>query len=131
MTRLENVAVLIVDDEPLIALDLATLLEVEGATPIIAATASAALAMAIEHQVDAAVLEYKLQETDCNDLCEQLSERSIPFVIYTSWSNPVGACRCGPIVEKPQDASAVVNHLVVLTARHKARVSIGQTTEAS
>lgn len=93
MTRLEKRAVLIVDDEPLIAIDLAARCEAEGATAMIAASVSAALAIAARHRIDAVILEHKLQQEDCNELCERLSRREIPFL-----TTQVGATQLEPVV---------------------------------
>ena len=117
MTRLERRAVLIVEDEPLIAIELAEQCAAEGATPIIANSVAAAFEIAAKDDIDAAVLEHKVQQEDCNELCEQFSRRGVPFLTYTSWSNPIGACRSGPIVEKPVPSSAVVDILIKLVAR--------------
>jgi hypothetical protein len=45
---------------------------------------------------------------DSTRLCETLTARGIPFVIYSGFNKVEGACKAGPLVTKPATGEAVV-----------------------
>lgn len=83
--HLENVSILVVEDEPIIALDLQYLLEASGATPV-----------ALEHAIEGArqrlsgpalpdvvILDLVLGGTSSLPLAEELRQRKLPFLFLT------------------------------------------------
>src|SRR5690349_7988851 len=75
--------ILIVEDEPLIALHLHTALQRAGAGLIAATTASEALKLLQRNDVSAAIVDVSLGVNDCYPVCEELAARSIPFAFHT------------------------------------------------
>lgn len=84
MKRLQSKNVLIVEDEPFVALDLK--LSVEGCGGIVVGVASnfaQAMEMAGSLDIDVALLDYNLDPDDSLPVADTLSARGIPFIFYT------------------------------------------------
>jgi DNA-binding response OmpR family regulator len=105
-------SILLVEDEPLVALDVTQMLERAGARVICARTLADALEKADEPTLAAAVLDHGLRDTDTSDVCEKLKQRGIPFVLYSGYSNIEGACSEGKLVQKPAHPQVLVATLV-------------------
>src|SRR5438045_2393681 len=84
---LSGEAILVVEDEPLIALDLRQTLESAGAYVFAATQLSHALQLAGHPDISAAVLDYRLGDGDCTPICTLLSQRGIPFVFYSGYDD--------------------------------------------
>src|SRR5262245_11862827 len=109
--------VLIVEDEPLIAMEIEQALESAGASVDIAATLDEALRLT-EQGVSAAILDLVLGASDGGALCARLRERAIPFVIYSGRSDiPVG-CQPGAFVSKPAHPEALLQAIASVLAPH-------------
>jgi CheY-like chemotaxis protein len=77
-------SILIVEDEPLIALEVHAAFRAAGASIISAADSKEALRMIGLPDLSAAVVDINLGDgDDCSAVCKRLSERGIPFVFYT------------------------------------------------
>lgn len=113
-------SILVVEDEPLIALDVAQGLEAAGARVLTARRLSDALMMAEDPALSAAVLDHDLNEGDSSAVCNRLKERNVPFVLYSGFSKIDGACSEGELVYKPVHPQV----LVVTVARLLKRRSI-------
>lgn len=82
--RLREKTVLVLEDEPLIALDLKFGLETGGAHVRCAYTLEQGLALLESEAVDAAVLDVNLgRDTTCAPMAERLKERGIPFILHS------------------------------------------------
>src|SRR5687768_16120279 len=75
--------ILIVEDEPLVALDLHAALRAADAGLIAAASRSEALTLIRHNDVAAAIVDVALAGEDCRAVCQALFHRSIPFLFYT------------------------------------------------
>ena len=84
---LSGAALLVVQDEPLVALDLRQNLESAGAYVFAATQLSHALQLAGHPDITAAVLDYRLADGDATPICTLLSERGIPFVFYSGYDD--------------------------------------------
>ena len=94
--QLEGANILIVEDEPLIALDIATAL------------------VLVEHDgLSAAILDHVLHDGDSGYLCQRLTDRKIPFLIYSGLGDIEGPCGDAPHIAKPDN----MNCLVAMTAQ--------------
>jgi DNA-binding response OmpR family regulator len=93
--------ILVVEDQSLVALDIADTLTKAGATVLSATTLQAGLPLAEHPQLSAAILDFGLRDGDSGILCARLTERGIPFVVYTGYDQVHEACRAGVIVRKP------------------------------
>jgi CheY-like chemotaxis protein len=90
-------SILIVEDEPLIALEVYDAFRAAGARIISAADSKEAVRMAGLPDLSAAVVDIDLGEgDDCSAVCKRLAQRGIPFVFYT------GNARADILLEWPQ-----------------------------
>jgi DNA-binding NtrC family response regulator len=119
--ELQDTAVLIVEDEPLIAMDLATAFERAGAVTTLTATLEQALLIVEDKTPSAAVIDHVLSDGDTSPLCKRLDERRVPFVVYTGMGTLDGACARGTQVSKPENPDAIVDKVAeLLRARSRA-----------
>jgi CheY-like chemotaxis protein len=104
--HLENVSILVVEDEPIIALDLQSLLEASGATPV-----------ALEHAIEGArqrlsgpalpdvvILDLVLGGTSSLPLAEELRQRKVPFLFLTG--DAVGIPPTSPMSRRSRNPSS-------------------------
>ena len=88
-------SILVVEDEPLIAMDVAQGLQTAGASVSVARTLSDALNKVEAPGLSAAVLDHRLRDGDSSQICERLDARNIPFVVYSGYAKLDGACSEG------------------------------------
>jgi DNA-binding response OmpR family regulator len=118
-TRLTGRAILVVEDEPLIALSLRDLFEEEGATVSIANTPKDALRELEEGVFSAAVLDFGSMEADTVLLSRTLRASRIPFMYYTGHGDLDAAAIGAPVVSKPASGQILVTTLArLLTVRN-------------
>jgi DNA-binding response OmpR family regulator len=103
--------VLVVEDEPLIGLDICGSLEDAGAHAICLDTLQRALKALKEQAFDAAVLDYRLPDGVSTDICDELERQHIPYVIHTGDGQIDGACARADKVEKPGSVDEIVAHV--------------------
>jgi DNA-binding response OmpR family regulator len=106
--------ILLVEDEPLIALDLERILERAGAQVLQTRVLKEAVRLVERHDLSAAILDHALGDGDSSAICESLKERNIPFVMYSGFSELRGACKDGPRVDKPAHPEVLVQTLAGL-----------------
>src|SRR5262245_55458052 len=96
-------SILVVEDEPSIALQLAAQLNAAGARVYSARRLREALHMAEHPALSAAVLDFRLGEDNSAAVCRRLAELGIPFVFYTGYGDTEAFHRWpdAPIVSKP------------------------------
>ena len=78
-----GLTVLVVEDEPLVTLDVIDALKSAGAGVRAAATVGSALQLLDEMAPSAAVLDINLVGDECGPVCQGLWERGVPFMFYT------------------------------------------------
>jgi DNA-binding response OmpR family regulator len=113
---LSGAALLVVEDEPLVALDLRQSLESAGAYVFAATQLSHALQLAGHPDISAAVLDYRLADGDCTPICTLLSERGIPFVFYSGYDDARQIWPDAALVQKPADAPEIVKAVAAALA---------------
>jgi DNA-binding response OmpR family regulator len=106
--QLTGRVVLVVEDEPLIALDIAQAIEAAGARAISTHSIAAALRAIEDPSVTAAIVDHALGDGDSSQICERLSERNIPHVVYSGFPSIDGVCAEAPHVSKPARPSMLV-----------------------
>jgi CheY-like chemotaxis protein len=118
-------SVLIVEDEPLIALDLHDALHGAGASILAATNIKDALELIAYAQICAAIVDVKLGGDDCSSVCAALAKRSIPFMFYTGYSSAasLSAWPRAPAVDKPAEGSTMVDTIVELLPSRKVTVA--------
>jgi len=80
--------ILVVDDEPLIALDLEETFREAGAQVIKTSTLHSAREAAENSDISAAVLDFRLGNETAESVAEILAGRGIPFIFYSGQSPP-------------------------------------------
>ncbi len=120
MTSLSGMRVLIVEDEYLVALDLAICLREAGAHVI---GPAGSIRDAFAHIRDAnglgaAVLDVNVLNEKIFPVADALADRGVPFVFTTGYDASVIPERHRDVrrIEKPADSSQVVHALLALTA---------------
>ena len=107
--------ILLVEDEPLIALDVEGGLRAAGARVVPTASVEFALYIAKRPQLSAAVVDLRLGKDDGVAVCRRLHRLGVPFVIYTGYPAAVIANEWAdmPVIKKP----ARINDIVTALAR--------------
>jgi DNA-binding NtrC family response regulator len=115
-TNLAGRTVLIVEDEPLVALDIVKAFERAGAIAVRARTVAQARNIVEQDGLSAAVLDFGLADGDAEQLCHCLSEREVPFVLHSGYSqsHTSAACRKGISIPKPASPDALISAVVKL-----------------
>jgi DNA-binding response OmpR family regulator len=105
--------VLVVEDEPLIALDVEDQLRKAGARVIAAGYLDAALYMTEHPDLSAAVVDLRLGADSAIPICRRLAHRNLPFVVHTGHS-PDAIERewpSVPIIQKPATPDEITDAL--------------------
>ena len=102
-TELSGMRILVVEDEPLLAMASADLLADSGCTVAGPALSLKQGMRLIEQEaVDGAILDVNLRGEMVFPLADALAERSIPFVYVTGYGKLLRACNHGrPVLQKP------------------------------
>lgn len=126
--RLDGARVLVVEDEFLIALEIAAIMTEAGAIVVgPAGSMPDALALADEAGLSVAVLDMRLGSASIAPVAHKLADHGIPFIFYTGQTkgDPVQAewpdCQ---VVSKPASSIALLNAVAALL-EEPARVRIG------
>lgn len=100
---LSGLKVLVVEDEPLVAMALEDMLTNSGCTVAgPAASVNEGMRLIGEETVDGAVLDVNLGGEMVFPLADALAERSIPFVYVTGYGKLLRACNHDrPVLQKP------------------------------
>ena len=101
-------SILVVEDEPLIALDLRESLESAGAYVFAATQLPHALQLAGHPDLSAAVLDYRLGQENSAPICSLLEQRGIPFVFYSGYDDMHQIWPDAVRVPKPADGHRLV-----------------------
>jgi DNA-binding response OmpR family regulator len=107
-------SILVVEDEPLIALDLQQSLHKAGAKVLSACTLDRALQLAEHARLSAAVLDYGLSAGNCGPVSERLAQRRIPVVIYSGYPDLRQKFPDAVIILKPAALTDVVDAVSAL-----------------
>jgi len=90
---LEGRSILIVEDEPLIVMDITQAFEPTGAALTTTKTLRHAMLLAEHDGLSGAIIDHALGDGDSSLLCARLKERGIPFMIYSGFSHIEGPCK--------------------------------------
>jgi CheY-like chemotaxis protein len=114
---LAGCSILVVEDEPLIALDIVDCFQKAGASVLSAPNLHDGLRLAGHPDLSAAVLDFGLSDGEGAALCERLTQRGIPFVLHSGYAHLPDACRAGIIVPKPATPTTLVTAMARLLGR--------------
>jgi DNA-binding response OmpR family regulator len=119
MGTLGGHSILVVDDEPLIALGVTDALSDAGADVVTAHDLNAALEAAVNGGVSAAILDVQIGSSDCAPICAALRSQQVPFMFFTGSDNHdlLREWATVPTLAKPTgEAELVANVAALLTA---------------
>lgn len=109
---------LILEDEPLIAMDLQFAFEDEGFEAVTAGSCEEAMAALEDQEFAGAILDVNLGHgTTCEKAAAELKRRGIPFVLHTGDLDRVGEflrALEAPILSKPRPAEDVVRYTLAM-----------------
>ena len=109
---LDGIRVLIVEDDPLLLLDLESTLAGQGAVVVgLCQTLDEALRRSEPVDFAVAVLDFRLGDQNASPVARRLEDQGVPFVFYTGQARHepgLEEWRHCPIVEKPSPARALV-----------------------
>jgi DNA-binding response OmpR family regulator len=83
-TSLDGKTVLVVEAEPLLAIELEYWLDAAGANVLMSSLCQTALPLVERDDLCGAILEYELRDGDCRPVLARLAARNIPTVIFTA-----------------------------------------------
>jgi CheY-like chemotaxis protein len=117
MSRLEGLRVLVVEDEPVVAMCLEDMLEALGCVTVGPANRlSAGMDLAERETLDAAILDINLGGERSTTIAETLRRRGVPFVFASGYGTPPEGFDEGmPMIEKPYrevDVARALNALL-------------------
>ena len=117
---IRGIAVLVVEDEAIIAQDLSAAVNDAGGLVVGPfSRVSDALSALERGDVDAAVLDISLRDGDVQPVADALSAQEVPFVLFTGGSvrpSLLGDLKA-PVVEKPATADRVIRRLSIQVAQ--------------
>jgi DNA-binding NarL/FixJ family response regulator len=86
MSQLTGITVLLVEDEPLVAIGISDQLKAAGAVIVgPCATARRAIEVLRSTDVDVAVIDFVLADSNSKDVQDLLEEMHVPFVVLTAY----------------------------------------------
>lgn len=108
-------SILVVEDEPLIVMDISRAFELTGAELTTTNTLRHALIIVEHDGLSGAILDHALPDGDCSLLYARLKERGIPFIIYSGYRKdeleiPQGV----PYLAKPANPAVLVEMMLDL-----------------
>jgi DNA-binding NtrC family response regulator len=110
---LTGVRVLVVEDDPLLLMDLETTLAEAGAVVVgLCQTLEDAMRRSVEDDFSVAVLDFRLGSDTVSPVARRLIERGVPFVLYTGQARnepSMSEWRDCAIVEKPAPPRALLS----------------------
>src|SRR4051812_19517671 len=116
--QLSGASILVVEDEPLIALDVCEILTEAGARVIgPASSVAAAQALCARVEIGAAVLDVRLGRELAFPFAAWLAERNIPFLFHTGETNGRELCAGWPgreVLSKPAKRTTLIVTLAKL-----------------
>ena len=112
---------LVLEDEPLIAMDLEFAFEDVGHRAVVAVNNAEARQAVADHAIAGAILDVSLGDGEtCEPTAKLLSENNIPFVLHTGDLDRVGEPLReldAPVLPKPQAADDVIAKLVKMAEK--------------
>ncbi len=112
--------ILLVEDEPLLALDIVYDLEDAGAIVASAMSLPEALKACSSSDIDGAILDVDLKGLDVYPAAEVLKDRGVPFLFHTGHAKPADVSDRfpgAPIISKPAAIGRIVSTMASLVDR--------------
>lgn len=114
--RLAGRLILLIEDEPLIALDVEKALRAAGARIVAAGYLEAALFTTEHPALSAAVVDLRLGDANSTSVCRRLRHLRVPFVVHTAHPALLVTAEWPdvPVILKPTDPEHIVRALARL-----------------
>jgi DNA-binding response OmpR family regulator len=115
--------ILVIEDEPLIALEMDKALRVAGAKVVSAGFLESGLCSTAHPELSAAVVDLQLGDGNGTVLCRRLRQLGVPFVVHTGYPRMVTEPEWSgaTVICKPAHPDRIVSALVQLLAEDVAR----------
>jgi CheY-like chemotaxis protein len=114
--NLEGQRILVVEEQPLVALDLKLALEQAGAEVVVVGNAAEALGRVSQFDFTAGVVDWRPQSDDHRVVARALKQRKVRFLFYaTNPPEDVTTVRGAPVFLKPSRPQDIVQALALLT----------------
>jgi DNA-binding response OmpR family regulator len=121
--------ILVVEDEPLIALDIASAFEKSGAVVVKARSLAQARGFVERKDLSAAVVDFGLSDGDAASMCTRLASRDIPYVLHSGYSGKRITRGRGAVIPKPANPTALIEAIVeLLGGQNDASLSAHRTS---
>ena len=114
---LQGRSILIVEDNPIIVMDITLAFEHTGAQLTTTNTLKHALLLAEHDGLSGAILDHSLGDGDSTLLCKRLNERGIPYMIYSGYPKSKDAPDDLVYVSKPASHETIVAAMEGLIGR--------------
>src|SRR5436190_6048091 len=114
MKRLDGKVILVVEDEPLVALDVIKALRSAGARVLSTGYLEAGLCTTEHPDLSAAVIDLHLGDGSGTAICKRLTQRGVPFVVYTGYPPMLisGDWPDVPVISKPARPDQIIAALI-------------------
>ena len=116
-TSLAGRSILIVEDEPLIALEIVTAFQNAGAVALTARSLTEAIHLVEHDGLSAAVLDFGLADGDADAVCARLDERHITFILHSGYTRHGLIYDRGTVIPKPARPETLIETVVGLLPR--------------
>ncbi len=117
--NLTDSSILVVEDEPLIVMDISMAFE-KSRSHVTSTNTVKHAKLLVEHDgLSAAILDHALSDGDSTSLCTRLTARGIPFLMYSGFTTTDGACKDAPRLNKPASHEQLLNAMEALIRDHK------------
>jgi DNA-binding response OmpR family regulator len=113
-TSLAGRTILLVEDEPLIALYIGAAFEKAGAVVLAARCLPDAVRLVEQDGLSAAVLDFGLQDGNADTVCGRLKDRNIPFILHSGHGHVGEVCHGGIVIPKPANPENLVDAVALL-----------------
>ena len=117
---LQGRSILIVEDNPIIVMDVTLAFEHTGAELTTTNTLKHALLLVEHDGLSGAILDHALGDGDSFLLCKRLKERGIPFMIYSGYPKTKDASQDEVYISKPAPHKVLVTAMEGLIRRAEA-----------
>ena len=117
-TTLSGHTILVLEDEPLIAIDIVNSFQRAGAAVALARSVADARKLVERSGISAAIVDFALADGNADELCERLNQKHVPFVLHSGYTHTGIACARGAVVPKPAGGDKLVEVVTQLLGRH-------------
>ena len=112
--NLKGCTILVVEDEPLIVMDISMAFDGTGAHLTTTNTVKHARLLVEHDGLSAAILDRALTDGDSTSLCTRLTERGVPYLMYSGFKTLDNACKGAPHLMKPASHEQLLNAMEAL-----------------